>query len=808
MRRVNRLAGVLCCTVVFTTASTSTLLAQAAPPVRDSVPADLRLLLAPRRSEMRLVALRYNADRNLLAGNYAGNAGGGRGGGRGGAPAAAPDTTLGPPIVVSANRIGRLRQFDTNWQHALAVLDPSRLTPVARAGLDSLKGVVASNIARADVDAKDLAHLLYIFPFAPKLVGLLEERLRLQDVNPERAAGLLTDITAQVTATRSQFRAGLTSDADSLPRASRVDALRSAALVDVLRSNLGAWNAFYNGYDPLFTWWMPLPFKHADSALASYAGFLRDSVASANKASAVGRSNRLPVDRIAAGLSGTDPGLVMYSGTFDPAYFLSMGIEYTRPMPADYSADDRARIHADSLRALQLHDVPDLVEVLALSQDEMVDVVNRFLGRGANGGRGGNGGGGRGNGAPNNGLVPLRDSIFYNSWLTALNTLDFDQLSRNAQVDYLFIRHSAELQLARQGHDIPPNQSRKTDNSGIPGNARGRDGLIRDLQDELIPYTPEQLMALAEKEFAWTTAEMIKASRQMGFGDNWKAAVEKVKTQHAPPGGQPAAIRDLIYQAIDYLRTRDLITVPGIAAESQRMSMMSAQAQLSNPFFLGGSEIQVSYPVEGQEFDAREQAMRGNNHGFAHATAFHEMIPGHNLQGYINQRYSGYRASLGSSTPFYVEGWALYWELMLYDKGFDATPEERVGAMFWRMHRCARIIFSLKFHMGQWSPQEAIDFLVDRVGHERDNATAEVRRSFQGGYGPLYQAAYLLGGLELKGLRRELVDTKQMTEKAFHDEILRQGTMPIGYLRLAMTKQKLTRDMPIDWKFYGDLPDQ
>ena len=85
---------------------------------------------------------------------------------------------------------------------------------------------------------------------------------------------------------------------------------------------------------------------------------------------------------------------------------------------------------------------------------------------------------------------------------------------------------------------------------------------------------------------------------------------------------------------------------------------------------------------------------------------------------------------------------------------------------------------SLKFHMGEWSPQEAVDFLVARVGHERDNAKAEVRRSFQGGYGPLYQAAYLLGGLELRGLRRELVDSKQMTEKAFHDELLRQGGCP------------------------------
>lgn len=108
--------------------------------------------------------------------------------------------------------------------------------------------------------------------------------------------------------------------------------------------------------------------------------------------------------------------------------------------------------------------------------------------------------------------------------------------------------------------------------------------------------------------------------------------------------------------------------------------------------------------------------------------------------------------------------------------------------------------------MGIWSPQEAIDFLVDKVGYERENATAEVRRSFGTNYGPLYQAAYLLGGLQLRGLRRKLVDTRAMTEKAFHDEILRQGSMPIALIRLALGKQKLTREMNIDRELYGTLP--
>ena len=130
----------------------------------------------------------------------------------------------------------------------------------------------------------------------------------------------------------------------------------------------------------------------------------------------------------------------------------------------------------------------------------------------------------------------------------------------------------------------------------------------------------------------------------------------------------------------------------------------------------------MSYPTDTMEYDARLQSMRGNNTPFSHATAFHEMIPGHNLVFYTTARFSGYRPSLGGNSPFYSEGWPLYWELQMYDIGFHDTPEKKIGALFWRMHRCARIIFSLKFHMGEWSPQECVDFLVDRVGFERDNA--------------------------------------------------------------------------------------
>jgi uncharacterized protein (DUF885 family) len=235
------------------------------------------------------------------------------------------------------------------------------------------------------------------------------------------------------------------------------------------------------------------------------------------------------------------------------------------------------------------------------------------------------------------------------------------------------------------------------------------------------------------------------------------------------------------------------------------INMLTPEEQLINPFFRGGPLISLSYPTDTMTYDQRVQSMRGNNTPFSHATAHHEMIPGHYLDLFNAARYAGYRADLGAATPFFREGWALYWELQLFDRGFHDTPEERVGALFWLMHRCARILFSLNFHLGRWSPQEAVDLLVDRVGHERENAMAEVRRSFGGTYAPLYQAAYLLGGIQIRAMYRELVASGRMTARAFHDEIMRQGSMPIALLRLAVSDLPLSRDMDLDWRFYGDL---
>jgi len=338
----------------------------------------------------------------------------------------------------------------------------------------------------------------------------------------------------------------------------------------------------------------------------------------------------------------------------------------------------------------------------------------------------------------------------------------------------------------------------KDDGSGIIGKPIGEAALNESLALEFIPYSPEELIKTAEEQFEWCKNEMIKASRELGYGDDWKKALEHVKNTYVPAGKQPQAIMDLYSHAVDFIEERDLITLPELAKETWGMKMMSPERQKVSPFFLGGRDIIISYPTMEMDHNDKLMSMRGNNPNFSFPTVQHELLPGHNLQYFMTSRHKSYRRPFYN--PFWTEGWALYWEIILWNKEFPQTPEQKMGMLFWRIHRCARIIFSLKFHLGEMTPQECIDLLVDEVGHEYANAEAEVRRSFTTNYPPLYQLAYMMGGLQFYALRKEMLE-KGWSEKEFHDRVMHEGRMPIELLRALLQDLPLNENYKTKWEF-------
>ena len=293
---------------------------------------------------------------------------------------------------------------------------------------------------------------------------------------------------------------------------------------------------------------------------------------------------------------------------------------------------------------------------------------------------------------------------------------------------------------------------------------------------------------------------MKKASREMGFGDDWKAALEKVKTLHVEPGKQTDLVRDSAREAEEFVETRDL----GHRAAARQGSLAhgddDARAAEGEPVLPRRRDDQRVVP-DGRRWTHEDKlmSMRGNNLHFARATVHHELIPGHHLQGFMTRATT--RTARAFRTPFWTEGWALYWEMLLWDMGFPRTPEDRVGMLFWRMHRAARIIFSL-----QLPPREHDAAAVHRLPRRQGAATsaptprprcaarstAAIRRSIR--------LAYMMGGLQFRALHDGAGGTGEMTNREFHDAILQGGNMPVEMVRARLTQQKLPRDYDASWK--------
>lgn len=332
----------------------------------------------------------------------------------------------------------------------------------------------------------------------------------------------------------------------------------------------------------------------------------------------------------------------------------------------------------------------------------------------------------------------------------------------------------------------------------LVGDPVGRERLVQELRREMIAYTPEELIAIGQRELAWCRAEILAAAMDMGLGDDFHAAIERVKQQHVPPGEQPGYVTRQAEESIAFVS--NLVTVPDLCAQLWRTQMIPTHDQRIWPFAAyGDAVVMVSYATDEMDTPDKLMSMRGNNRHFTRIVVPHELIPGHHLQRYVHDRVRPYRRAF--ETPFFVEGWALYWEFELWDRGYARSPEDRVGMLFWRSHRAARIVTSLQFHLGQMTPEQWVDFLVTEVGHERASATSEVRRSINGMYSPLYQVAYMIGGIQIRALRDEAVGEGRMGQRQFNDALLQNGPIPVEMIRAQMLGPAIESDFRPAWRF-------
>ena len=365
------------------------------------------------------------------------------------------------PVEYSPVRRDRYRAFYRGWQQRLSALDFDALDHEAQIDYVLLRNRLAFELEMLDLEERRWAEIAPLVPFSDRLRALQEARFDRIRVEPREAAGTLDDVASEVEA----LTAGLVEG--NGPAATPTVANRAAGYVAHLRETVADWNTFYDGYDPLFSWWSRVPHERLDAALAAY----RDALI-----------------RHRVGIRPGDPGPI------------------------------------------------------------------------------------------------IGDPVF-------------------------------------------------------------AEGLEAHLAVEMIPYTAEELIAIGWREFEWIEARFREVSQRMGFGDDWQAALEHVKTLAPPPGEKPWVIFDIAKYSEAFVDSMDAVTIAPLAAEIWRLEMQTPERQLINPFFTGGEVTRVSYPTDGMTHDEKLMSMRGNTPSFNFATVHHELIPGHHYQGFMTDRFNAHRGS-------------------------------------------------------------------------------------------------------------------------------------------------------------------
>ena len=175
-----------------------------------------------------------------------------------------------------------------------------------------------------------------------------------------------------------------------------------------------------------------------------------------------------------------------------------------------------------------------------------------------------------------------------------------------------------------------------------------------------------------------------------------------------------------------------------------------------------------------------EAQLAGHNVYDMPGTVWHEAYPGHHLQFVYAKGVTSKIRRLYDS-PLLSEGWGLYCEELAHETGYFTDPRERLMQLNWRLQRAARIILDVSLHVEGMAFGEAVRFLVDRVGLNREHAVGSVN-----GYTrwPTYFPMYLVGMLEIMRIREACRERlgERFSPREFHERFMGYGNVPPGLI--------------------------
>ena len=297
--------------------------------------------------------------------------------------------------------------------------------------------------------------------------------------------------------------------------------------------------------------------------------------------------------------------------------------------------------------------------------------------------------------------------------------------------------------------------------------------------------TPAQIYQLGLGEVARIRAEMERVKASVGFKGDLRAFFEYMKTdQRFMPYKTPAQVLaafEAIHQRMAPNLQKMFLHVPKTPFEIRQTEAFRA-ASASAEYNQGapdGSRPGIFYvPIL--------DATKFNTTSGMESLFLHEAIPGHHYQISLQQENTSlpkFRRFGGQNA--YVEGWALYCESLGKELGLYTDPYQYLGALGDEQLRAVRLVVDTGLHSRGLTREQAIQYMLANLSMSTQDATSAVERYMAI---PGQALGYKIGALKIRALRTKYEQQlgPRFSLSAFHDEILKDGSMPLAVLEKKM----------------------
>ncbi|HEX5495493.1 MAG TPA: DUF885 domain-containing protein, partial [Mycobacteriales bacterium] len=304
---------------------------------------------------------------------------------------------------------------------------------------------------------------------------------------------------------------------------------------------------------------------------------------------------------------------------------------------------------------------------------------------------------------------------------------------------------------------------------------------------ELLDTDTAGLAELGRQSYRQLDEQMREvAARVPGGGPDWRAVMESLNADHPPTlDAMRQEYEDATERARLFLREHELVSfVEGeqcrvVPAPVYQRGVLAVASYFGPPSMTDRrtGHFYVPFTPEGAGPEQVEQRLRTNSRASIPTIAVHEAYPGHHWHGSV---------AAGSPRPlrkvlrtsYFSEGWALYAEHMMWERGFFADPAQELAHLDARIFRAARIVVDTSLHTGDMGFDEAVDFMATNASLSPQTARAEVRRYCSW---PTQASSYLTGALYLERIRDRWSERNPGAPlRDFHDRIAGSGRLALS----------------------------